>query len=224
MEDLRILVTGGYGFYGRHIIPALKEQLPEARIYVLDKDITGDVVSELAPQVTQSLEVDITSEADVLETLSAVHPHAIIHTAGLNPPLRERYGRRIEPLVKAVNVGGTINMLKAARKIGCQAFVYTSSCCVVTDDLRGTFANIDERWPLSRISLMYGESKVEAEEHVLAADDKDMATCVLRPAVTFGEADYILGECVCFALFCPARRSYPQSLTPGLGHPQAQNC
>lgn len=224
MEDLRILVTGGYGFYGRHIIPALKEQLPGARIYVLDKDISGDVVSELAHEVTQSLEVDITSEADVLKTLRSIHPHAIIHTAGINPPLRERYGRRIEPLVKGVNVGGTVNMLKAAREIGCEAFVYTSSCCVVTDDLRGTFANIDERWPLSRTSLMYGESKVEAEEHVLAADGKDMATCVLRPAVTFGEADYILGTCVSFALFCPTRRSCPQSLAPGLEDPQAQKC
>ena len=195
MEGLRILVTGGYGFYGRHIIPALKEQFSEAQIYVLDKDISGEVVSELAPLVTESVEVDITSETAVIQALRVVRPHAVVHTAGINPPLRERYHRTIERLVKGVNVGGTINMLSAAREIGCKAFVYTSSCCVVTDDLHGRFANIDERWPLSRRSLMYGESKVEAEEHVLAADSQDMATCVLRPAVTFGEADYILGTC-----------------------------
>ena len=53
--------------------------------------------------------------------------------------------------------------------------------------------DIDERWPVSRQSTVYGESKVEAEELVLAANtDSGMDTCVLRPSVVFGEGDPIL--------------------------------
>lgn len=178
---------------GKHIVAALHEQFPEARIHVLDKDVPRSLAPELARLIAQSYQVDITIAEDVNKVMEVIRPDVVVHTAGINPPLQERYLRRIEKLVRCVNVGGTNNVLTAARESGCNAFVYTSSCCVVTDDLHGSFANIDERWPVSHPSLMYGETKVAAEALVLAADGKDMATCVLRPSVIFGEGDPILG-------------------------------
>lgn len=119
-------------------------------------------------------------------------------------------------MVKDVNINGTRHVVRAAEESRCKALVYTSSCCAVTDDLNGSFANIDERWPVAEKSLIYGESKVEAEKVVIAANhrvsaespdadkneaDSDlensshdspqsaMSTCVLRPSVLFGEGD-----------------------------------
>jgi sterol-4alpha-carboxylate 3-dehydrogenase (decarboxylating) len=113
-------------------------------------------------------------------------------------------------VVNLVNVIGTQNVVNAAREHGCRALVYTSSCTVVTDDLNGKFPNIDERWPVSKVSSIYGESKAEAETIVLTANntptteklDQDekvgnhdrsvghaISTCVLRPSVIFGEGD-----------------------------------
>ncbi|OAL19159.1 hypothetical protein AYO22_10107 [Fonsecaea multimorphosa] len=100
-----------------------------------------------------------------------------------------RYARRLEGFVKAVNVGGTRHLIEAARKSRCKAFVYTSSCCAVIDDMSQSYANIDERWPVSRKSSIYGESKAEAEQIVIAANDQSMSTCVLRPSVLFGQGD-----------------------------------
>jgi sterol-4alpha-carboxylate 3-dehydrogenase (decarboxylating) len=60
---------------------------------------------------------------------------------------------------------------------------------LVTDDLSSSFSNIDETWPVSPISSIYGESKVQAERLVLDAQAPDFATCVLRPSVIFGEDD-----------------------------------
>jgi len=102
---------------------------------------------------------------------------------------RHRYGRRLEKLVKQVNVEGTRHVLDAAREAGCTGLVYTSSCCAVTDDMSKPYANIDERWPPSPQSSIYGESKVEAEALVLKANGATFSTCVLRPAVIFGEGD-----------------------------------
>jgi sterol-4alpha-carboxylate 3-dehydrogenase (decarboxylating) len=195
-DEIRVALTGGYGFVGRHVISALKEQLPQASIYVLDKTIPEDVPADVTSMVAESFQVDITT-GNIKEIFSQIKPDAVVHTAGINPPLAERYLRRIEQLVLAVNVGGTANVISAAKHSGCRALVYTSSCCAVTDDLYGSFANIDERWPVSRKSTMYGESKVQAEALVLAADSKDMATCVLRPSVIFGEGDPILGTRDC---------------------------
>ena len=45
---------------------------------------------------------------------------------------------------------------------------------------------------MSRNSTVYGESKAEAEELVIAASGSSMATCVLRPSAIFGEGDTLL--------------------------------
>ena len=187
-QDLRIVITGGHGFYGPHMILACREAFPYSEIYVLDQK-APDAPS---PDVAKSFIVDITSEDQVRQALTEIQPHAVIHTAGYNPPLAERYSRRIEKRLKEVNVGGTKIMLDVAREVGCLALVYTSSCCVVTDHLGGYFANINESHPLSRHSLMYGESKAEAEDLFSGLDSKHMAVCIIRPAVTFGEGDHVL--------------------------------
>ena len=55
-----------------------------------------------------------------------------------------------------------------------------------------TSADIDERWPVSPKSTVYGESKVEAEALVSAANCATMSTCILRPSTLFGEGDHQL--------------------------------
>ena len=52
-----------------------------------------------------------------------------------------------------------------------------------------SYANIDERYPASEKSSIYGESKVDAEKIVISANASSMSTCVLRPSVIFGEGD-----------------------------------
>lgn len=117
-----------------------------------------------------------------------------------------------------LNVDGTRNVLEVASEVGVKAFVYTSTCCVVIDDWRFEYANIDERWPVvekGRGSI-YAESKAIAEMMVLKAngsrstlspsnDEKHhdinnkhnephppMLTSSIRPAVIYGEGDHQL--------------------------------
>lgn len=84
----------------------------------------------------------------------------------------------------------------------------------MTDDMTKSYANIDESWPVAQKTSIYGESKVEAERIVIAANNTTainhdrnnekppgtakkaenssghaMFTCVLRPSVIFGEGD-----------------------------------
>ena len=189
MAGMLFVVTGGQGFVGSAIVSALKEHFPNGEIVIFDKSITPS-----RPQITNGLKsilVDITSFSEVEAAFEETRPDLVIHTAGYVPLLHDRYSRRMEKVVKSVNVQGTHNVIEAARKAGCRGLVYTSSCCAVTDDLHGYFANIDERWPVSTKSLVYGESKVEAEKLVIAANSEDFGTCVLRPSVIFGEVCYV---------------------------------
>lgn len=44
-------------------------------------------------------------------------------------------------------------------RVESRGFIYTSSCCVVTDQMGAPSHNIDEQWPTPSFALIYGESK-----------------------------------------------------------------
>ena len=107
-----------------------------------------------------------------------IHNASIVHT---------KWNK--EDVVWAVNLGGTENMLDAARAQGVSRFVYISSGSVVYEGK--DIENGDESLPYSSISQApYADSKIRAEKVVLAANGQDgVATCALRPHVIFGPGD-----------------------------------
>lgn len=137
---------------------ALVEKHPECEITILDLSPPGSV--HRVPSNVAFIQGDITSADDIRKGVARVMPSVVIHTAGIVPPITERYRRRLQSLVWRINVDGTKNVLAAAKASGVKALVYTSSCCAVTDDVNVEYHNIDERWPTSHSSLIYGESKV----------------------------------------------------------------
>ena len=152
----RALITGGSGFVGTAIVNALSKKHPQCLITIVD---TKPPTDKLGGNV-RYLTGDTTILDDLVKACKAAQPQVVIHSAAIIPPLSERYARRLERLVFEVNIEGTRNALDAARNSGCTSFVYTSSCCAVTDNMSESYMNIDERWPVSPKSSIYGESKV----------------------------------------------------------------
>jgi sterol-4alpha-carboxylate 3-dehydrogenase (decarboxylating) len=179
-----MVVTGGFGFVGSSIVTALIDHFPNCDIIILDKATSPTRPTHRAG--VKSIQVDLTSATDVKSAFEEARPEFVIHTAGYVPPPSKRYSRVLEKVTKDVNVAGTRHVLDAALAVGCRGMVYTSSCCAVMDDMKD-YAHIDERWPLMIQGLVYGESKVEAEKIVMSANSDTFGTCVLRPAVIFGE-------------------------------------
>ena len=169
-----ILVTGGGGFLGRHIVNLLLER--------------GDSVSILNRSKHADLEARgvkcFTGDLRDAEAVSkAVEGNAIVYhvaaKAGVWGPVSDYYG---------INVTGTRNVLEACERHGVKKLVYTSSPSVAF----GTEAieNGDESLPYPEAYLTsYPQTKAEAEKEVLAANSDSLLTCSLRPHLIWGPGD-----------------------------------
>jgi 2-alkyl-3-oxoalkanoate reductase len=86
------------------------------------------------------------------------------------------------------NVVGTDNILRAARRLGIRALVYTSSPSVVFDgrDMEG----VDESVPYAKhYKSPYPQTKALAEQMVLQSNSSALATVALRPHLLWGPGD-----------------------------------
>jgi UDP-glucose 4-epimerase len=124
-ETSRVLVAGGAGFIGSHIVDALLRRGTE--VGIIDDFSTGEAANLARPPspLLQLHRGDIRDEAFVK---SAVRGYdAVIHEAA-----RVSVTRSVEDpeLTNSVNVSGTLNVLCAARDAGVKRFVYASSSSV----------------------------------------------------------------------------------------------
>jgi len=152
-----VLVTGGCGFLGHHIVRLLLERYtaPSTRVEVLDLRTANNRF-----EGANYHEGDLTNEVALRGILKAVKPDVIIHTA--SPVFLGAGGQAARDLAYKVNVVGTQTLLTEAKDAGVKAFVYTSSASVI-NDTRTNVINADERWSLVRGALQkdyYSDTKV----------------------------------------------------------------
>ena len=125
------LVTGAAGFMGTNVCAQLLERGDSVRAFVLK----GDPAVKFIPEAVEIFEGDLCNAADC-EKFFTVEPDTqtvCIHCASMvtiNPDYSEK--------LIAVNVGGTKNMLKAAKNHPeCKKFVYVSSTGAIPELPKG---------------------------------------------------------------------------------------
>lgn len=122
----RVLVTGGGGFIGSHLVHALLREGYEVR--VLDNFSLGN--RENLEEVADSAELiddpnGILSAEVCRRAMNGVR--YVLHQGAIGSVPRSVS----DPLsTDQVNIGGTLNLLEAARKAGAERFVYASSSSV----------------------------------------------------------------------------------------------
>jgi sterol-4alpha-carboxylate 3-dehydrogenase (decarboxylating) len=168
-----VVVTGGCGFVGRHIVEQLLSHGCKVRVFDL-------FINEEYNDKVKFVKGNLLDEKDVDDVCAGAY--AVIHVASPSPLSRNK------KLFYDVNVGGSKNVIAACRRQGVTKLVYTSSASVQFD---GTDQkNHDEQTPLpSKPMDMYTGSKLAAEQEILAAANDTLATCALRPHGIFGPRD-----------------------------------
>jgi 3beta-hydroxy-delta5-steroid dehydrogenase/steroid delta-isomerase len=182
MTDLgHVLVTGGSGFVGQNFVKTLLEQGYQVRSF----DLAPSPLSHDNLEVIEGNICDATLVEQACQGIDTIfHTAAIIELKGGKAVSQEYRDRSY-----AINVEGTKNIVHAACKAGTKRLVYTSSNSVVIggQPLKG----VDETTPYaSRINDLYTETKVVAEQWVLAQNGKNgLLTCAVRPSGIWGPGD-----------------------------------
>jgi UDP-glucose 4-epimerase len=172
----RVLVTGGAGFIGSHLVKRLLER--GLRVTILDDLSTGSLNNLAEANAAQFVKGEITDSSLTGKLLSDVD--AVIHLAAM---VDHETCLQNPALAREVNVIGTRILLEEARRCDVQRFVYASSAAVYGHAVK---LPIREDSALAPISP-YGVSKAEAEQQCLEyAQTYGMRAICLRFFNVFG--------------------------------------
>ena len=150
---MKVLVTGGSGFLGTHIVKEL-----------IKTNIETVVLDKIPPRTINSLSPDPDSftyiKGDVLDyeaVYSAMKScDIVIHTAAI---ANLDKARSMPIKTMEVNVIGTVNCLEAARNLGVKRFIYASS--VYTAGNWGSFYRVSKQAGESLCKTFYEEYDLE---------------------------------------------------------------
>ncbi len=165
MSKLKVLLTGGAGFIGSHTAKLLFKSGHE--VIIIDNFSSG------APKHSYGkfYEIDLCEEKALIKILKKEKPHIIMHFAAhiIVPESIKNPFKYYEN-----NVGNTIKLLSAMKKVGIKNFIFSSSAAVYGIPKKIPISETAELKPINP----YGESKAIVEK-------------ILRDMAYAGELNYI---------------------------------
>lgn len=180
---MKVLVTGGAGFIGSHIVDKLLGQ--GYQVVVLDDLSTG--LSQNVNPGAKFYKLDLTN-ADLDELFKREQFDYVIHQAAQTAVPRSLDAPDFDC---QVNVLGTVKLLEASRKTKVKRVVFASSAAVYGN---GAVPPIQEDAPAAPESF-YGLSKLTVEKYLrLYRDLFGLEYVILRYANVYGERQGDAGE------------------------------
>ena len=170
---MRVLVTGGRGYIGPHLVEILKSE----GHHVTDVDLNLFEGCEFDPFV--KADVQLTQDFRSLEVRQLEGFDCVMHLAAIsNDPM----GELDSSATYSINRDGSIALAALAKKAGVPRFLFASSCSIYG---KGEKLDLTEQDPTNPVSA-YAESKIAAEAAIGALADKDFTAGFLRNSTAYG--------------------------------------
>jgi UDP-glucose 4-epimerase len=196
---MRSLVTGGAGFIGSNLVDALVARGDE--VTVIDDLRTGrksNLEGALASGA-ELVELDIRDAAALVAVAAERRPETVFHLAA---QIDVRKSIEDPAFDAAINVGGTANVLEAARAANSGRFVFVSTGGAIYGEGEGQKLPLDESTAIAPMSA-YGQSKYAAEGYLALYERlHGLSGIALRLGNVYGPRQDPLGEAGVIAIFC----------------------
>jgi len=193
------LVTGGGGFIGSNLVDALLAR--GDAVTVVDDLSTGrreNLEGALAAGA-ELVECDIRDAAPFREAARATMPDVVFHLAA---QIDVRKSVSDPAFDASINVGGTANVLEAARAAECPRVVFTSTGGAIYGEGDGQELPLGEDAPLAPMAP-YGQSKLAGEGYLSLYERLyGLSSAALRLGNVYGPRQDPLGEAGVIAIFC----------------------
>jgi dihydroflavonol-4-reductase len=177
-----ILVTGATGHIGNVLVRQLLGTGEKVRAMVMP----GESTLPLEGLAVETVTADVLDPASLRTAFTGVDK--VFHLAGIISIMPGD-----NPIVRKVNVEGTLNAIRAAYESGVKRFVYTSSIHAIR---RAEAGVIDESLPYDADNPYgaYDRSKAEATLEVQKAAQAGLDAVIVCPTGVIGPYDYRLSE------------------------------
>lgn len=199
LKDKKVLVTGGCGFLGSHLVKRLLQE--KAQVSVID-------LKEGDHEEVTYYKVPLNAVNQLRDIIADVAPEVIFHLAA---DLNRRRDFNLAPELLDTNLRGTVHLLNALKSISYERFVFVSTSEVYGGNhLKAPFKETDPVHPASPYSL----SKYAAEVALRTYSEMEQKPFTILRLFNFfgpGLADHFFMSQLISAL----RRAAPFDMTGG---------
>ena len=190
---MKILVTGGAGFIGSHLLQLLQGQ-QGVEVVVYDNFSSGR--REHVPKAIRLVEGDVRDAEGLAHLFASEGFDSVVHLAAQT---MVPYSLSYPEEDCQINLLGLINILECCRKYAVKHIVFSSSAAVYGDNLNIPLHEEEKPMPTSA----YGITKMASEHYLRMYHDLyGLNTTVLRFANVYGERQGAGGEGGVVSIFC----------------------
>jgi len=175
---MKTLVTGAAGFLGSHVARQLVARGEEVRVLVRASS-SNRAISDLSLEYVTG---DLRDSASLERAMNGVQ--RVFHVAADY----RLWAKRSQEIYDS-NVGGTKNLLAAAKKAGIEQLIYTSTVATIAVE-RPELPNESTEAKLEEMIGHYKRSKWMAEQEVLKAAKEGLPVIVAMPTTPVGPWDW----------------------------------
>ena len=168
---MRVLVTGGAGFIGSHIVDNLVRRGHKVRVLDdLSSGTTANISGHLKEGVVDFVKGNVKDSKTTKDALKGID--SVFHLAAI---VSVPFSMKNPSATRAVNVDGTANVLELCTGTSASRFVLVSSCAVYGES---EYLPIDEAHPTNPISP-YASSKLDGERQCRIYEKKGKLDAVI---------------------------------------------